>query len=132
MSADHLIGFIKLAHFSVKEYLISQYVQNHAVKQIRDFSFSEELSHSVISQICLAYVLQFRTSEPLDENVDISFPLAKYAAEHWITHAHWSSKTMSKSSWVFVLVMKLLTEENTAFVNWVRLCDIDDYDQCNL
>ena len=28
--------------------------------------------------------------------------------------------------------MKLLMEENTAFVNWVRLCDIDDFDQCNL
>ena len=99
---------------------------------MRDFSFSEELSHSVISQICLAYLLQFHTSEPLDENVDISFPLAKYAAEHWITHAHCGSKTMSKSSWVFALVMKLLTEEKTGFVNWVRLCDIDDYDLCKL
>ncbi|KIJ91862.1 hypothetical protein K443DRAFT_14038 [Laccaria amethystina LaAM-08-1] len=69
-------GFIKLSHFSVKEYLVSEYVQNHAVKQVRDFSFSEELSHSVISQICLAYLLQFHTSEPLDIDVDVSFPLA--------------------------------------------------------
>ena len=28
--------------------------------------------------------------------------------------------------------MKLLTEENTAFVNWVRLCDIDDGGNCKL
>ena len=119
MGPDHQTGFIKLSHFSVKEYLISEYVQNHAVKQVRDFSFSKKLSDSVISQICLAYLLQFNTSEPFDKNVDVSFPLAKYAAEHWITHAHSGSKDKSQSSLVFALMMKLLTDENAAFCNWV-------------
>ena len=109
---------------------MSQYVQNHAVKQIRHFNFSEELSHTVISQVCLAYLLQFHTCEPLDMNVDICFPLAKYAARHWIIHAHSGIKIKSQSSVVLALMMKLLTEEKTAFVNWVRLCDIDDDDSC--
>ena len=132
MSTDYGIDFIKLSHFSVKEYLISKYIQNHVVKQVRDFSFSEELSHSVISQICLAYLLQFDTSEPLDINVDASCPLAEYAAQHWIMHAQSGSKTGSQSSVAFALVIKLLSGENTTFVNWVRLCDIDDYENCNL
>ena len=65
-------------------------------------------------------------------NVDVSVPLAKYAARYWIIHAHSGSKTKSQSYLVFALTMKLLMEENTAFVNWVRLCDIDDCDDCNL
>ena len=94
---------------------------------MREFSFNEKLSHSVISQICLAYLLQFNTSEPLDKTVNISSPLAKYAAKNWIIHAHSSGKNKSWSSSVFVLIMKLLSEENSAFLNWVRLCDIDSY-----
>ncbi|EDR02559.1 ectomycorrhiza-induced ankyrin-domain/NACHT-domain containing protein [Laccaria bicolor S238N-H82] len=124
--------FIKLSHFSVKEYLISQYLQNHAIKEVRDFSFNKELSHSVISQICLAYLLQFHTSEPLSRTVNISSPLAKYAAENWILHTHHSGKNKSQSSPVFVLAMKLLTDENAAFLNWVRLCDVDCYNHMKL
>ncbi|KIJ94775.1 hypothetical protein K443DRAFT_640771, partial [Laccaria amethystina LaAM-08-1] len=118
-------GFVKLSHFSVKEYLASEYVQNHAVKQVRDFSFNEELSHSVISQICLAYLLQFHASVLLDIDVDVSYPLAKYAAQHWIIHSQSGSKTKSQSCSVFALMMKLLIEENNAFVNWVQIYDID-------
>ena len=89
------------------------------MKKLRYFSFSEEQSHSVISQICLAYLLQFNTSEPLDRNLDVSSPLAEYAAEHWIVHAHLSSKSTSQSASIFALVMKLLTDKNNVFVNWV-------------
>jgi hypothetical protein len=57
--------------------------------------------------------------------VDVSFPLSKYAAEHWIIHSQSGSKTKSQSSLVLALMMKLLTEENNAFVNWVQIYDID-------
>ena len=104
---------------------MSQYIQSHDVTHVRYFSFSEELSHCVISQICLAYLLQFNTSEPPDMNLDVSSPLAKYAAEHWIIHAHAGCKSQSQSSSIFALIMKLLTDENNAYVNWVRIYDID-------
>ena len=55
-----------------------------------------------------------------------------YAAKHWILHAHSGTKIESQSSVVLALMMKLLTEEKTAFVNWVRLCDIDNDGHCNL
>ena len=64
--------------------------------------------------------------------MDVSFPLAEYSAQHWITHAHCGTKAESQSSSVFALTMKLLTGENTAFVNWVRLCDIDQFYLLNL
>ena len=128
MSTDYYyIGLIKLSHFSVKEYLTSQYIQNHSMIHIRDFSFNEELSHSVISQICLGYLLQCKTSEPLDLSVDVSSPLANYAAKYWISHMHSSGINKFQSSLVFALMMKLLTEENAALFNWDQLCNIDKY-----
>ena len=95
------------------------------MKQIRDFSLSEQLSHSVIAQICLAYLLQFNTCEPLDINLDVSSPLAKYAAEHWIIHAYSGCKNKSLSSSVSALIMKLLTDDNGAFANWVEIYNIN-------
>ena len=59
-------------------------------------------------------------------SVDIFSPLATYAAQHWILHVHSGTKIKFQSSVVHALMMKLLTEEKTAFVNWVRLYDIDD------
>jgi len=125
MSAEYLTGVIKLSHFSIKEYLTSQYIQSHNVKQVRYFSFSEKLSHSVISEICLAYLLQFNTCKQIDINLDVSSPLAKYAAEHWITHAHSGCKNKSQPHSVFTLMIKLLTDENSVFINWIRIYDID-------
>ena len=127
MSADYQTGVIKLSHSSVKQYLTSGSIQSHYVKQIRDFSFNEEASHSVISQICLAYLLQFNTLEPPDINLDMFFPLAHYAAENWITHANSSGKNKSQSSSLFTLMMKLFTDKNGAFENWVRICDKDGF-----
>ena len=69
---------------------------------------------------------------PLEMCGYISCPLAKYAARHWILHARSGTKIKSQSSVVLALMMKLLTDEKTAFVNWVRLCDIDDDGNCNL
>jgi hypothetical protein len=97
------------------------------VKQVKYFSFSEGLSHSVITQTCLAYLLQFNTSGRLHKNLHVTFPLARYAAEHWIRHAHFGCKNKPQSSSVFALMMKLLTDENSAFVNWVQIHDIDRY-----
>ena len=71
-------------------------------------------------------------SEPLDTTVLVSSPLARYAAENWIIHAHSSGKNKYPSSSVFVLMMKLLTDDNAAFLNWVRLCDVDSYNSVNL
>ncbi|KZP03610.1 hypothetical protein FIBSPDRAFT_844789, partial [Athelia psychrophila] len=50
------VGVVKLAHFSVKEYLISETILAGAAAQ---FHTTEPLSHSTIAQICLAYLLHF-------------------------------------------------------------------------
>jgi hypothetical protein len=56
-----MTGTIKLSHFSVKEYLLSDRIE-------KNFRISEKSSHSKISEISVAYLLQFDSFEPLTES----------------------------------------------------------------
>src|ERR1700730_14584389 len=76
-------GTVKLSHMSVKEYLLSQ----HRVGAT-GFSINEKLSHSHIAKTCLAYLLQFKSVVMLTPDTIDIYPLAKYAAKHWIMHVH--------------------------------------------
>ncbi|KAF8817323.1 hypothetical protein BYT27DRAFT_7153473, partial [Phlegmacium glaucopus] len=107
-------GTIRLSHFSVKEYLLSTRVE-------KDFSISEETSHSKITEISVAYLLQFDSFLPLTEAMLVSSPLAEYAAEYWINHA--KSGGMGPSA--LKLILRLFTSETGSFTNWIRMCNID-------
>lgn len=120
---------IKLAHFSVKEYLISEYLYKHHMKKIAYFALNKQTAHSTISKICLAYLLQFNTPEPLDKNLTESSPLAEYAAEHWIFHAKSTDYDESESSSFFKLMKKLLVSNNFAFYRWIQIYNIDAVDK---
>ncbi|KZP12248.1 hypothetical protein FIBSPDRAFT_985791 [Athelia psychrophila] len=78
-------GIIKLAHLSVKEYLISDHILSGAAAT---FHTDEQLSHSMIAQTSLAYLLHFDKSDSLSKDTLPLFPLARYAAEHWVAHFH--------------------------------------------
>ncbi|KAL8699990.1 MAG: hypothetical protein Q9201_005685 [Fulgogasparrea decipioides] len=74
---------IRLAHFSVKEYLVSNRIlQGDA----RRFSVQETSANALICSDCLAYLLQFEGSYRDSQSLT-KFPLALYAAEYWISHA---------------------------------------------
>jgi hypothetical protein len=49
-------GQVRLAHFSVKEYLVSERIQAGSVGR---YSIREIHAHTSIAKICLAYLLQF-------------------------------------------------------------------------
>jgi len=75
---------VQFSHFSVKEFLTS----DRLAESSRDVSFYHillELAHMILAQACLGVLLQ------LDDRVDgdkiKDFPLAIYAAEHWVKHA---------------------------------------------
>lgn len=51
------------------------------------FRINYETSHALITQVCVAYLLQFNKPGPLDKNLLSKRPLAEYAAEHWVFHA---------------------------------------------
>jgi ankyrin repeat protein len=75
---------IQFAHFSVKEYLTSTRLAE-AKDTISRFYVSMTPAHAIVAQACLGVLLH------LDENITEDslkdFPLAEYAAEHWVDHA---------------------------------------------
>ena len=110
---------IKLAHFSIKEYLMSDDLLKGAASF---FHFTAEISHSLIAQTCLAYLLQFDTHIFIPSyQVFQSSPLAKYAVDNWIFHAHNGGIEKSEPSWMFRLTVKLFTPKSAQFINWVKM-----------
>ncbi len=79
---------IQFAHFSVKEYLTSARLaeEKHIISR---FHVSMTPAHTIVAQACLGVLLH------LDENVTTdsleNFPLAEYAAEHWVGHTRFEN-----------------------------------------
>ncbi|KAF7974088.1 hypothetical protein HWV62_13393 [Athelia sp. TMB] len=118
---DEFNGTVKLAHFSVKEYFIQHIT-------------SEQLSHSIIAQTCLAQLLHFDGPSILDwerpGSVDVDyirslFPLAIYAAMNWVSHFQSSGAAIHDCPPLQQLLLNLFTLPSTtwsyALLSWVRL-----------
>lgn len=110
---------IRLAHFSVKEFLISERIRNSSVSH---FAILDQTAHAYISQCCIVYLLQFEVD--LNEEMLGQFPLAKYAARYWIDHVQISKQGESNET-IQRLALKLLQPNRLPYVNWCRLFDPD-------
>jgi ankyrin repeat protein len=79
---------IQFAHFSVKEYLTSARLVE-TKNTISRFHVSMTPAHTIVAQACLGVLLH------LDENITEDsledFPLAEYAAKHWVDHARFEN-----------------------------------------
>jgi len=75
---------VQFSHFSVKEFLTSDRLQTSEISNICHHYTSLEPAHTLLARACVTILLQ------LDEKVDkkrvATFPLAWYAAEHWVDH----------------------------------------------
>jgi hypothetical protein len=76
---------IQFSHFSVKEFLTSTRLSESSDVILRRYHVSLTQAHTIAAQACLAMLLH------LDKNIfrdDLEkFPVAEYAAEHWVDHA---------------------------------------------
>ena len=79
---------IQFAHFSVKEYLTSARLVN-AKDSISHFHVSMTPAHTIVAQACLGVLLHL--DETITEDSLENFPLAEYAAEHWLGHARFEN-----------------------------------------
>ncbi|KAF5558512.1 ankyrin repeat [Fusarium napiforme] len=73
-----IITYVRLAHFTVKEYLISERIKQSKAKQ---FYFTEASAHLHISHCCLSYHLYQNVQNP-----GMNLPLKTYAVENWNRH----------------------------------------------
>jgi ankyrin repeat protein len=75
---------IQFAHFSVKEYLSSNRLAE-SKDTLSRFHISMTPAHTIVAQACLGVLLHM--DESITEDDLERFPLASYAAEHWVGHA---------------------------------------------
>ncbi|KAM3423938.1 hypothetical protein BST61_g1332 [Cercospora zeina] len=77
---------VRLAHFSVKEYLESTRILGSKVSY---FHLENAVGHRFLAQSCLTYIFHYsRSSEKSSTTKDlVNFPLLKYAARSWPSHS---------------------------------------------
>ena len=77
---------VRLAHFSVKEYLESKRILKSRADQ---FYLESAIGHKVLAQSCLTYLRYYSASYEKTLTIqDLeAFPLLKYAAQSWFYHS---------------------------------------------
>ena len=110
---------VQFSHFSVKEFLTSSRITGSSA-DVSPFHILLEPAHTVLAEACLVVLL--RLGELVDEDdVKNKFPLARYAAEHWVDHAQFGNV----SSHIRERMEVLFDPNKPYFVAWLRVHDID-------
>jgi ankyrin repeat protein len=110
---------VRLAHFSVKEYLVSDRIQAGPAAQ---YSIQEIHAKVSMAETCLAYLLHFNKPNSLTSQTIKEFPLARYAAKYWTEHAQVATKDTGA---INLSSMQLFQSGEDAYINWIRLFDLD-------
>jgi hypothetical protein len=106
---------IQLAHFSVKEFLLSD-------RCASSLDFRSQVCHSIIAKSCLYYLLHLCQDGPATEELVTQYPLSLYAAQQWWQHLQTISGIIDET--LLDLTLLLLTDED-ALLSWVQLHSVD-------
>ena len=110
---------VQFSHFSVKEFLTSDRLAT-SNGDISRHHIDLQPAHTVLAQACLGVLLP--SNDRAEENgVRNNSPLARYAAEHWVTHA----RDKKVSSHLRMAMEYLFDVDKPHFLTWLQLYDID-------
>jgi ankyrin repeat protein len=110
---------VQFSHFSVKEFLTSSRITGSSADVSR-FHILLEPAHTIVAKACLGVLV--RLGELVDEdNVKEKFPLAGYAAEHWVDHARFENV----SSHIREGMEDLFDPDEPYFAAWLQVHDMD-------
>lgn len=104
---------VRIAHFSVQEYLESERIHEHAAAT---FGVRKPKAHAEIACICLTYLLGLGSPMSVSE-----YPLALYAAETWHEHYHDGNQSLYP---VQHQAIRLFQSARGEFENWIRIRDV--------
>ncbi|MCJ1465478.1 hypothetical protein MMC07_004096 [Pseudocyphellaria aurata] len=114
-----LMSTVRIAHFSVQEYLKSDRIRH---QKAAIFSMSGTTAHAEIAQICLVYLLEGGLSGlSLGGKFLEDYPLAHFAAFHWIRHCQYLTKSTTELN---ELVFRLFQRRDFV-MTWIKLYDGD-------
>ena len=110
---------VQFSHFSVKEFLTAPRLAVASVDVSR-FHIFLELAHTILAKAYLGTLL--RLDDHVDEyNAEDRFPLARYAAAHWATHAQFEDVSSQIRGGMEIL----FDPDQPYFPSWIRTHDID-------
>ena len=112
--------YVRLAHFSVKEYLVSDRIQQSIAIH---YSVQEMVSHGVLAEDCIAYLLQFDNSDCSTREISDLYPFADYAATFWAYHAKQAERIPIKST--SQMAVDFLQSNGGGLLSWIRIADPD-------
>jgi hypothetical protein len=109
---------VQFSHFSVKEFLTSERLAM-AEERLSYYHILPEPAHTILAHASLSVLLQL--DDEIDRDTIGHFPLARYAARHWVDHAQFRDV----SSDIEEVMKHLFDPAKSHFVAWVWLRDID-------
>ena len=118
---EHGGQVVQFSHFSVKEYLTSSRIAGSS-GDVSRFHIFLEPAHTILAKACLGVLM--RLGKLVDNvNVDDKFPLARYAAEHWVDHARF------ENVWSHIRegIEDLFDRDKPYLAAWLQVHDIDTY-----
>jgi len=109
---------VQFSHLSVKEYLTSDGIATSDT--VPYFHIGLKSAHTFLASACLSVLLQL--DDKIDETKIKNFPLASYAAEHWVDHAQFEGV----SSCIQDAMERLFDRDMPHLATWVWLYDLDN------
>ena len=111
---------VQFSHFSVKEYLTSERLAT-AEDRLSYYHILPEPAHTILAHASLSVLLQL--DHKVDKDTIHQFPLAPYAARHWVNHAQFGNV----SSRIQGVMEQLFDPAKPHFAAWIWLHDLDRY-----
>ena len=111
---------VQFSHFSVKEFLTANRLAD-PISDVSQYHIQLVAAHTILAQACLGVLL--RLDDSIDRDKIENFPLALYAAEHWVTHAQAggvSSRIKLKDG-----IECLFDADKPHFATWLWIYDKD-------
>jgi len=109
---------VQFSHPSVKEFLTSSRLAASS-ERVSFYHVSLEPAHTTLAQACFGVLL--RLDNQITRDSIKEYPLAEYAARHWIDHANYGDV----SSHLEVAMEALFDPEKSHFDAWVWVHDMD-------
>lgn len=106
---------VRLAHFSVKEYFLSE-------RSCLRSDFTTQLCHNLITESCLHYLFYVSEGSSEEQVIDSDYPLIEYVAEKWHLHAQHISGALSSAT---VTLMQDLFASKSRLLLWLQIDCID-------
>jgi len=111
--------YLKLAHFTVREFLISEALRNSSLS---DFSLHPKTAHTQLANSCLAY---FHRSVHLGDEVSLAMiPLANYAGHFWFKHRELAGELWASEP-VRTYLFDMFDPDGNCFGKWLEVANVD-------